>query len=290
MPGTLISIATYRRPEMLDRLLASLAPVSPGDRVVVVDNDPEGSAAAVSARYPFVDYVTEPRPGIAAARNRGLDELRDEQYIAFVDDDEWVCDGWLDIMRGTLERLGAAVVVGPVIPEYPADAPDWATRGEYFARRRHPTGTALRDAPTNNTLVRRDVFDTLEPPRFDEAFSDTGGSDTELFTRLREAGNLICWCDEAIAWEAVPASRITRAWVVQRQRRLGNVRGRILARRRPPVAVAALGLAYLGYGAIRLGALALIGRGRDSFADMRFWRGVGILEATRGRLVREYGR
>lgn len=290
MPSTLISIATYNRADQLEKLLASLEPVGDGTRIVVVDNDPTGSARDTVAQFSAAEYLHEPRPGIVAARNRALDALDGEEFIAFVDDDEWVIEGWLEMMHACLERYAADVVVGPVIPIYPDDAPAWATSGEYFLRTRRATGTELPDAPTNNTLVRASAILDLSRPRFNDSFSATGGSDTELFLRVKEAGHDIVWCDEALAWEYVPTSRISREWVVQRQRRLGNVKGRLVRMRRPAVVVVGLGLAYIGYSTMRLAASALRGRGRDSFADMRFWRGVGILDSLRGKLVREYER
>lgn len=290
MPSTLISIATYNRVDQLSTLLTSLEPVGEGVRIAVVDNDPAGSARETVARFASAEYFHEPKPGIVAARNRALDALDGEEFIAFVDDDEWVIEGWLEMMHACLARYEASVVVGPVIPIYPDDAPEWATSGEYFLRKRRATGAELPDAPTNNTLVRTSAILELDRPRFNDAFSDTGGSDTELFLRVKEAGHRIVWCDEAIAWEYVPASRITRAWVVQRQRRLGNVKGRLTRMRRPGIVVVGLGLAYIGYSTLRGAASVVRGRGRDSFADMRFWRGVGILDSLRGRLVREYER
>jgi hypothetical protein len=79
-------------------------------------------------------------------------------------------------------------------------------------------------------------------------------------------------------------------WVIQRQRRLGNVRGRIANRRHSKPYVIVLGLAYLSYSSVRLAVNWLGRRPKDSFAVMRFWRGVGILDASRGRFVNEYSR
>ena len=75
---------TYHRPDDLRAalpLLLEQVSEAGDDRVhadlLVVDNDPEGSAEPIVAghRHPRLRYVVEPRPGIAAARNRALDEV-----------------------------------------------------------------------------------------------------------------------------------------------------------------------------------------------------------------------
>lgn len=290
IPPTLVAIATYRRPAMLRHLLESLDSVISAHRVIVVDNDAERSAEGVVAEFVGVEYMHEERPGIVAARNHALGAWSGEELIAFVDDDEWVADDWLPNLYNAMMSYSADIVVGPVIPVFPAGAPSWATDGEYFQRKRSASGTSLRDAPTNNTLAKSAVIFDLDPPRFDDRFSETGGSDTELFTRAKAAGAVICWSDDAVAWEYVPRSRLTRAWVVQRQRRLGNVRGRIAALKHSKIRVAALGLGYLGYSSMRLVAVWMLHRRIDSFGFMRYWRGIGILESLRGKFVREYAR
>ena len=97
-----VCIPTYRRPEGLARLLDSLGRMKvPHDlraEVVVVDNDPEASAAPLASRYadfPLpIRWVHEPEANISVARNRSVDEARGE-WVAFVDDDEVVDEGWL---------------------------------------------------------------------------------------------------------------------------------------------------------------------------------------------------
>ena len=58
--------------------------------VLVVDNDPAAGASALvgSRAWPEIArYVHEPTAGIAAARNRALEETRDADVVVFIDDD-----------------------------------------------------------------------------------------------------------------------------------------------------------------------------------------------------------
>src|SRR5690625_1648309 len=74
--NVVVAVITFQRPDSLRALLDSLDTVKTDAnwRILVVDNDPSGSARAiVSDVAPHADYAVEPRPGIAAARNRCLD-------------------------------------------------------------------------------------------------------------------------------------------------------------------------------------------------------------------------
>ncbi|MDX6573696.1 MAG: succinoglycan biosynthesis protein ExoM, partial [Gaiellales bacterium] len=73
-----VAVLTYRRVDRLARLLPLLVEQADGigADVLVIDNDPEGTAGPLAAQHP-VHYVHERRPGIAAARNRALAEAGD---------------------------------------------------------------------------------------------------------------------------------------------------------------------------------------------------------------------
>jgi glycosyltransferase involved in cell wall biosynthesis len=60
------------------------------DQVIVVDNGSTDRSAEIAAGFgPIVEVVTEPRPGIGAARNAALRAARGD-YLAFLDaDDLW---------------------------------------------------------------------------------------------------------------------------------------------------------------------------------------------------------
>src|SRR5262249_12278052 len=126
-----VCVITFRRPEGLARLLRAMAAqrFTPGLecrlRMMVVDNDPAGSARAIcdDARgwLPVpLDYEVEPRPGIPLARNRCLDRVgADEDALVFIDDDEWPATDWLDELVAAWRRFGTEAVHGPALPILP---------------------------------------------------------------------------------------------------------------------------------------------------------------------------
>ena len=228
-----IAVLTYKRPDdiadALPRLAAQAQSVTAGvvsADIVVVDNDPAGSARgfveefAASAQVP-VHYENEVTPGISAARNRALSTAEGIDVLVFIDDDERPSERWLALLLETYLEHRCAAVVGPVISEYEVEPDAWVQAGRFFDRRRLPTGSKLDVAATNNLLLDLHQVRALGLS-FDAQFGLSGGGDT-MFTRtLHRRGGVMVWCDEAVVVDVVPASRVSRAWVLQRAFRSGS--------------------------------------------------------------------
>jgi glycosyltransferase involved in cell wall biosynthesis len=220
-------VLTYRRPEQLQALLPELrrqaVEQNPSAAIIVVDNDPSGSArpAVESLRLDGVQYVHEPQPGIAAARNAALRAASSFDALVFIDDDETPDPGWLSALLSAHGRLGGAAITGPVLRTYEQEPVAWVEAARVMDRKRLPTGTVMDAAATNNLLlslphVRRHGL------TFDDELGLTGGSDS-LFTRqIRRTGGSIYWCDEAVVREFVPRERLTGRWTLRRGYRAGN--------------------------------------------------------------------
>lgn len=296
-----VAVLTYRRPDDLRAAVPAFlaATAHDGARLLVVDNDPAGSARAwvEGLADPRVRYVHEPRPGIAAGRNRALDEC-DADVLVFVDDDEHPEPGWWDALTACHRATGATGVVGAVVSEFVGEPEPWVRAGRFFERRRLPTGTEVDVAATNNLLLDVPAVRRLGV-RFDERFGLSGGSDT-LFTRdLVARGGRLVWCDEAVVVDRVPADRMTPDWVLRRARRSGNSASRaelVLAqdapsRSRVRVRYLARGGLRVAGGAVRVAlgtlrrdpVLRLVGRRNAA-------RGRGMVAGALGRVVVEYGR
>ena len=92
----MIVCTTFERREELARCLDSLAALDyPAFEVLVVDNRREdGGSVDWVERVPKVRLLRERRPGLGAARNRGLNAASGA-IVAFTDDDVVVDPGWL---------------------------------------------------------------------------------------------------------------------------------------------------------------------------------------------------
>jgi len=229
-----VCVCTYQRPALLAKLLDALDEQLTGDafsfEVVIVENDRRRSSEALvleraaRTRVP-VRYDCEPERNISLARNRTVRDARGN-LIAFIDDDERPGRDWLRSLHRTLRDSGADGVLGPVMPEFPADAPGWLKDGRVFERPRHETGTRIgsRDARTGNVLLNRSLFVDGET-WFDSTLGRTGGEDTDFFARQRAQGHVFVWCDEAVTYETIPSERWSASFHLRRMWRSGTISG-----------------------------------------------------------------
>lgn len=291
----LVAIATYRRPEELARLLDSLDAQRVADgrdvRVVVVDNDPLGSARRVCegrSLPPIYDH--EPEPGISAARNRGVSHRGDASAVAFIDDDEIAAPHWLESLIRVAESTGAHVVSGPVVPTFPTSAPKWIVRQGWFTRPGYKTGQRVKWPATNNSLVQREVLDALGPDPFDRRFALTGGEDADFFDRSRSLGAVMLWSAEATVTEPVDESRLSMKWLWQRNVRLGNISGINLRKRHSAPYVLAVGLARSFVGAVAALPVLIFAPHQGGRVIGNLPRGVGTIGVIFGARVIEYAR
>ncbi len=301
-----VAIATYNRPAELAGTLplvaAQVADLDLSARVLVVDNDAHGSAAQVVAALGLanVSYVVEPVAGIAAARNRALDEARDagDNLLVFIDDDECPRDGWLKGLVDEYRKTRPAAVVGPVVSEFAGPVESWIEGGGFFERRRLPTGTEVGVFATNNLLLDMKQI-AVHNLRFDERFGLTGGSDTLFSKQLSATGARMVWCDHAIVVDHVPLERMTRQWVLNRAMRYGNSASRTavvladgtVARSRVRVEMLLRGAARVGLGAARITAGSVAGNERHRARGQRvYMKGRGYIMGALDRAYTEYAR
>lgn len=290
---TLVAIATYRRPDGLAALLASLESASvnnPFD-VLVVDNDAAATGRAVAEGSSISPkYVVEPRPGIAAARNRALDEILGYDAIVFVDDDEYVSPGWLDRLVTHARTTDADIVTGPVLSIFPPDAPRWVVNGGFIQRPSWPTGTVLTAGATNNTLLLTASWTAFGAPRFDESFSATGGSDAKLFSLLLAAGARIEFVAEALVSEPVLPERLKARWLLRRAYRNGIVSARIWQQKHGTIKTIARGIIMAAGGLVRAVGHLVTLKGVQASSANAFVTGLGVVSAVTGVRVHEYKR
>lgn len=308
MTSLVVAMLTYRRPAELERGLPlvfdhvrALRGVT--GSVLIVDNDPEASARATVEALAgesevVVRYVVEPTPGIAAARNRAIDESAASDLLVFIDDDEHPTIAWLAPLVDTWRLTGASAVMGRVISEFDDELDPWIAAGEFFRRRSMPTGTEISVAAAGNLLIDRVQLHRLDV-RFDERLGLGAGEDSLFSQQLVRRGGRIAWCEESVAVDRVPRERMSRRWVLDRARSHGNaetVVGLHLARTsaeraRVRAAAAARGTVRVAGGSARY-TYGLVTRSlRHQARGLRTaHRGIGIVTGAAGVTVKEYAR
>lgn len=303
-PRITVTIPTFRRPErlreLLDALPERLAECTDVDiDVLVIDNDPDGSGvpSTVGTSLPL-RCVHELTPGIAAVRNRALDECPDSDLIAFIDDDELPRPQWLSALVDTWRQYGSSAVMGRVISMFDHDADPWVLATGTFRRSPRPTGTPLEVAAAGNLLLDLGQVRRLGV-RFDESLGLAGGEDTLFSRQLVGRGGTIVYCAESETEDFVIADRLTRDWATQRAFSSANAWS--LARLQladGKLQRLSLRARMVPGGALRMGAGAarhLYGRlsrrlDHDARGVRTHFRGRGMVAAALGRRYEEYSR
>ena len=150
-PHISICICTYKRAELLRRLLVGIDKLQNGGGAftfscVVVDNDAEGSGRPVVERFiptsavPVV-YAIEPRRNFAHVRNRTLD-LATGDFIAFVEPLNPL-GSTHDMLLANVLAQGEALAFGKTPTEVRAEgSPEWLVPHRVFEGNR-PSNTLL---------------------------------------------------------------------------------------------------------------------------------------------------
>jgi succinoglycan biosynthesis protein ExoM len=224
-----VCVASYKRPELLAKLLQALLAQETGGelrfRIIVADNDAEGSAEPVvrSFRGRGVEllYGVEPEQSVSLARNKSL-SLATAELIATTDDDLLPDRRWLVTLHRALRAYGADVVHGPVLAEFLPGTPAHIRECPVFNRPDPPTGsTSDYVFTTASSLFRRALVAHLEAP-FDPRFGRTSGEDSAFFNALEKREARMIWCHEARVIGPVPAARANLRWLIKRRFRYGN--------------------------------------------------------------------
>ncbi len=301
-----VGILTYQRPQSLVSTLDSLRPLathSPATSwrlhdVLIVDNDRTPSAertvqSLVDAGHPLpLRYRHEPTPGLAAARNRALDDA-DGDVLVFIDDDEVAEPGWPDGLLRVMEATGAAMVGGPVRTRFHHQPPAWVVDGGLFDRPEPPDGTPQTWLRSGNLALDLAQIRSCGL-RFDQRFAFSGGEDTDFSLRARRLGLDLQWSATAPVTELVGPDRTTLAWLTRRERRAtanwvrAELAGDPTLKRRALIAARATtrlaqGLALAGAG------VATRRRSRSAWGLMRVSRGLGSFHGLAGGNRPEYG-
>lgn len=302
-----VAIPTFRRPEALANALAAVGEqvdaenARPGAplrcSILVIDNDPAGSGGRAAAEH-GARYVIEPRPGIAAVRNRAIAECDGARALLFIDDDEVPEPGWLRAMIGMYRSSRPTAVAGRVVTRFPPDVEPWVAASGAFVRPTRNHGQTMSEAATNNLLVDLDDVRRLGLS-FDERFGLTGGSDSMFTLQLTRRGGTIRWAEDAVVIEQEDPKRFTRSWVLMRTFRFGNTSARVrIALARTPARRLVERLLAVGRGSARVvgggarwGLGAISGSLHHRARGLRTAsRGLGMLAGAVGYAHDEYGR
>jgi len=226
-----IVVATYNRAGVLDQCIAALAaqtaPAHVPWEIVIVDNNSADDTREVVARWAArapvpVQYVFEPRQGKSYALNAGIAQARGT-ILALTDDDVLVPIEWLAITMEAMDRWGADIMGGRILPKWEHTPPDWLQTNRRFwgalalndFSRAHVHSVPYRGVAQvwgANMACRRTVFDRIGG--FDTTLGPIGDlaykhEDVELVTRALSAGLRVVYDPAVSVFHRVPPARMT---------------------------------------------------------------------------------
>jgi GT2 family glycosyltransferase len=223
-PGASVVIATRDGTETLAACLDSLLALEyPSYEIIVVDNAPRTDATRqlLSRRYATrerpIRYVREPRPGLAVAHNRSLDEVTGA-IVAFTDDDVVADRQWLLELARPFEAESVACVTGMILPAE-LETPSQLLLEQYggfakgFEERRFDLFENRPAAPLfpytagmmgsgANMAFRTDVLRELGgfDPATGAGTPAVGGDDLAAFFDVVTSGYTLAYAPSAVVW------------------------------------------------------------------------------------------
>ncbi len=220
-----VCICTYKRPELLTKLLKSLETIDTENSfsysIVIADNDELKSAEKRVNIFSkksnlIIDYNCVIEKSFSLTRNKTIEKSTGE-YLAFIDDDEYPEKDWLLNLYKNIKKYNVTAVLGPVIPDYEKPPSKWLIKSKLCDRDRFKTGTFinLKNTRTGNVLFNRKIFED-KSNYFNPDYGKLGGEDVALFTHLKQNGHIFIWCDEAIVYEFVPITRMKLNYHIKR--------------------------------------------------------------------------
>ena len=222
-----VCICTYKRPDLLRRLLYDLSRQDTGGAftysIVVVDNDRLRSAQTIVSDFaedsavPIL-YCHEPRQNIALARNKAV-ENAEADFIAQAHAHEdslspassgvsaiayfrrlsvWcMCLGWMFFNTTFYGLLTWMPTYLFKVHGFDIKALGGASFIIFFA----------------GLLLKKCIFPAGESAFRPEFLT---GEDQDFFRRMIARGHVFIWCDEAVAYEVVPPVRWKRTFMLRR--------------------------------------------------------------------------
>ncbi|MGH7454912.1 MAG: glycosyltransferase [bacterium] len=228
IPQIDVCIATYQRPHLLGKLLASLLCQETEGKftyaVIVSDNDPNGGAEPVVKEY--VDkgveiiYDIEPQQNISRNRNRALSHASGD-FIAIIDDDQFVGSHWLLSLYSTMTSYKADVVFGAVTPVFENHTSALVRKSNAYGIPNFPEGYSEDIIPhAGNSLFRAGLIVNMNNP-FDITLGNKMGEDSKFFESLRKRGGKMAWSRQALCHEYIPPHRAKLSWLLKRYYHIG---------------------------------------------------------------------
>ncbi|MDR6881450.1 glycosyltransferase [Bacillus sp. 3255] len=243
-PRVSIVICTYNRADLLRITLDALPALAARDlaEILIVDNNSTDHTSDISMSFVErhagvmrVRYIFEPTQGLSAARNRGIREAKGD-IVAYLDDDAVPCLEWIRTIVDTFDQRQDVHAIGGIIrPRFEGGRPPWLIQALELPYTIVDRGEAVHEFPVNkhpfgaNMAVRKSFHEAYIFP------TDLGrkgtlllsGEESWLFEQMKKERKTILYQPAMVVDHFIPASRLTKEWILQRYYYQGVTNGSI---------------------------------------------------------------
>jgi glycosyltransferase involved in cell wall biosynthesis len=168
--------------------------------------------------------VYEGRPGLAYARQKGINEAQYE-YLVYCDDDNWLDKNYINNVVSLFDKHPEVAILGGTgiaALENASEKPEWFDRfyqsyaigpqgnGETIVNGVYGAGMAIRNSVLTRVMNMQPMF--LHGRKQDEL---TSGEDTEICYRVRLAGYRILYSPQLVFTHFLTVKRLTWAYLLK---------------------------------------------------------------------------
>jgi Glycosyl transferase family 2/Sulfotransferase family len=191
-PLVSVIVPTRGRPGLVRKSIAAVvAQTYPGDIecFVVHDQEPpdEALAGLAAAQRQVRVLANTHAPGLAGARNTGLDVVRGDYVATCDDDDVWHPEKLQVQMTRLLSDPGLLVVGSGIRLQLPARVIEWPGRAEEISYQLL-LRNRVKELHSSTLVIRREAFD--KAGRYDEELPHGYGEDYDWILRAAKAGRV----------------------------------------------------------------------------------------------------
>jgi glycosyltransferase involved in cell wall biosynthesis len=236
-PEISVVVCTYngaeRLPAVLDHLAAQEPPADLAWEIVLVDNASTDGTRAVAASVqtgalPSLRYIYEAAPGLTPARQCGVRASRGA-WIAYVDDDNLLEQGWLAAIRQAIrDHPDAGGIGGEIVLDWPVPPPGYLRPfGFCFAEQTvGPCDRQCDNLAGAGMVLKREALlasGWLDQPLLGDRTGDklVSGGDVEIAQRVRAAGYNLWLTPAARLRHRIPDHRMSRSYLFRINFELG---------------------------------------------------------------------
>lgn len=211
----IIACCTNKKPKKLRRLLKSLTKLNfPNIKteVMVVDNDPNGSAESVCKKF-FdklnIKYIIEYNQGLNNLRNRALDEAiyLNATHIAFIDDDEIADKNWLiNLVNFYNKHKNTFICSGSVVKQFDKEYPEYITQSKVFDEK-----ISINFDGKKRFFSCSNIFLPLNI--IEESNTYFSQNNIKFFKRLNRRGYKLSYNPGAVCYRIIDGERANLSWI-----------------------------------------------------------------------------